>query len=91
MRHETGEFHQVRNPEQRPPFAHEDFRIRRSDVGPLRRNGANGSVIHTQQESLAGPVMAFADADELPAGKRMEGMRYADKMRGNRGNVCIPR
>jgi hypothetical protein len=61
-------------------LSHEDFRIRRSDVGPLQRNGANGSVVHTQQESLAGPVIAFADADELPASKRMEGMSYADKM-----------
>jgi hypothetical protein len=72
-------------------LSHEDFRIRRGNVGPLRRNGANRSVIHAQQESLAGPVMAFADADELLASEWMEGMGYADKMRGNRGNVCIPR
>ena len=80
-RHQTGEFHQVRNSEQRPPLSHEDFGIRRSHVGPLRRNRANGSVVHAQQESLAGPVMAFADADKLPAAKGMERMNYADKMR----------
>jgi len=80
-RHKTGEFHQVRNSEQRPPLTHEDFRIRRSDVGPLRRNGANGSVVHTQQEALARPVIAFADTDELLASEWMEGMSYADKMR----------
>jgi len=62
-------------------LSHEDFRIRRSDVGPLLRNGANGFAIHTQQEPLAGPVMAFADADELLASERMEGMSYPDKMR----------
>src|ERR1700722_7010085 len=88
-RHQTGEFHQVRNSEQRPPLSHEDFEIRRSHVGPLRRNRANGSVVHTQQKSLAGPVMAFADADKLPPAKGMERMNYADKMRGTGGNVCI--
>ena len=89
MRHKTGEFHQVRNSEQRPPLAHEDFRIRRSEVGPLQRNGANGCVVHTQQESLAGPVIAFADADKLPAAEGMEGVGYADKVRRSGGNVCI--
>jgi len=88
-RHKPGEFDQVRNSEQRPPLSHEDFRIRRCNVGPLRRNGANGSLVHAQQESLAGPVVAFADADELPASERMEGMSYADKMRRRGGNVCI--
>jgi hypothetical protein len=57
----------------------------------LRRNGANGPIVHTQQESLAGPVIAFADADELLASERMEWMSYADKMCRNAGNVCIPR
>ena len=80
-RHQTGEFHQVRNSEQRPPLSHQDFGIRRSHVGPLWRNRANGSVVHTQQKSLAGPVMAFADADKLPAAEGVEGMNYADKMR----------
>jgi hypothetical protein len=78
--HKTGQFHQVRDSEQRPPLPHEDFRIRRGDVGPLRRNGANRAVVHTQQESLAGPVTAFADADEPLASERMEGVSYADKM-----------
>jgi hypothetical protein len=90
-RYKTGEFHQIRNTEQRPPLPHEDLRIRRSKVGPLRRNGANGSVVHTQQKSPAGPVTAFADADELLASERMEGMSYADKMRRSGGDVCIPR
>jgi hypothetical protein len=35
--------------------------------------------------------MAFADADELLASERMEGMRYADKLRRSGGNVYIPR
>ncbi len=90
-RHKPGELHQVRNPEQRPPLSHKDFRIRCSDVGPLRRNGADGSVVHTQQEPLAGPIIAFANADELLISERMEGMSYADKMRRNDGSVCIRR
>jgi hypothetical protein len=48
VRHKTGEFHQIRNSEQRSPLSQKDFRIRRSDIGPLRRNGANRSVVHTQ-------------------------------------------
>jgi hypothetical protein len=62
-----------------------------SAVAVLRRNGANGSVVHTQQESLAEPVIAFADADKLPAAEGMEGMGYADKVRRSAGNVCISR
>jgi hypothetical protein len=62
-------------------LTYEDFRIRGSAVGPLRRNGANGSIVRTQQEALARPVIALADADELLASEWMEGMGYADKMR----------
>jgi hypothetical protein len=89
--HKTGECHQVRNSEQRPALSDEDFRIRRSNVGPLRRNGANGSVVHTQQEALAGPVTTFSDANELLASERMKGMSDADKMRRSGGDVCILR
>jgi hypothetical protein len=88
-RHKTGEFHQVRNPEQRAPLSYENFRIGRGDVGPLRRNGANCPVVDAQQETLAGPVIAFADADKLPAAEGMEGMSYADKVRRSGESVCI--
>jgi hypothetical protein len=88
-RHKAGEFHQVRNSEQRSPLSQKDFRIRRCDIGPLRWNGANGSVVHTQQESPAGPVTAFADADKLSALEGMEGMSDADKVRRSGGNLCI--
>lgn len=70
---------------------HDNFEVRGHNVSPLRRNRANPSVVDAQQESLAGPVVAFADADELPAGKRMEGMGYADKLRRSGGKVCILR
>jgi len=82
--------HQVHNPEERPSLSHDDFGVRRGNVGSLRRNRANRSVIDAQQESLAGPVMTFADADEPLAAERMEGMGYADKLRRSDRNVCIP-
>ena len=69
---------------------HDDFRIRRGNVGPFRRNGANGFIVDTQQETLAGPVIALADADELPVAERMERMGYADKLRRSGGKACIP-
>jgi hypothetical protein len=34
--------------------------------------------------------MAFADADELPVGERMEGVGHADKLRGSDGMACFP-
>jgi len=69
---------------------HDDFGIRRDQVGPLRWNGANGPIVDAQQQPLAGSVIAFADAGELTAGERMEGMGYADKLRRSGGKACIP-
>jgi hypothetical protein len=91
VRHKTGEFNQVRDPEWRAPLPHDNFGIRGNHVGPLRWNRANGAVVDAQQNSLAGPVIALADADELPAAEWVEGMGYADKLRRSGGNVCIPR
>lgn len=91
MRHKTGKTYEVDNPKKRPALPHDDFRIRAHSVGPLRRNRANRAVIDAQQEPLAGPVIAFADADKLPTGERMEGMGYADKLRRSGGKVCILR
>src|SRR6267143_2563219 len=50
----------------------------------------NGPIIDTQQQPLAGAVIAFANAGELTAGERMEGMGYADKLRRSGGKACIP-
>lgn len=58
-----------------------------ANVGPLRRNRANRAVVNSQQQPLALPVIAFANADELPTGERMKGMGHADKLRGSDGNV----
>jgi len=80
-RHEPGEIKQVRDPKQRPSLPHNDFSIRGDHVGPLRRNRADRAIIDTQQNPLARPVTALADADKLPTAEWMEGMGYADKPR----------
>ena len=85
----TGQPHKVDNPKKRPPLPYDDFRIRGRCVGPLRRNRADRAVIDAQEEPLAGPVMAFTHADELPAGERMEGVGHADKLRRSAGKVCF--
>ena len=85
----TGEPHEIHDSEKRPALPDEDLRIRGGNVGPLRRNRANRAVIDTQQKPLARPVMAFADADELPAGEWMKGVSHADKLRRGDGKVCF--
>jgi hypothetical protein len=89
-RHQTGKLQQVQDAKKCASLPHNDVRIRSDGVGPLRWNGANGPIIGTQQQPLAGAVIAFADAGELTAGERMEGMGYADKLRRSGGNACIP-
>ena len=88
---ETGQPHKVDNPKKRPPLPNDDFGIQGRSVGPLRRNRANRVVVDAQQEPLAGPVIAFADADKLPVGEWMEGVRHADKLRRSDGMVCFRR
>jgi len=79
-RHKIGKLHQVHNPEERAPLPHDDFRIRCSQVGPRWRDRAKRPVVDAQQETLAGSVIALANADKLPAAVWMEGMDYADKL-----------
>ena len=88
---ETGKPQEIHKSEKRPPMSDEDLKIRGYNVGPLRRNRANRAVVDAQQEPLARPVMAFADADELPPGERMKGVNHADKLRRSDGNVCFLR
>jgi hypothetical protein len=70
---------------------HDNLRIGSGNVGPLRRNGANRAVVDAQQEPLAVPVIALANAGERSAGERMEGMNYADKLRRSDGKARVPR
>jgi hypothetical protein len=88
--HEASKFHQVHYREQRTFLPHGDLRIRLAHIGPLRGNGADALVVDAQQETLAGAVIALANADELPATEWMEGMSYADKLRRGSDKVCIP-
>jgi hypothetical protein len=88
--HEASKLHQVRYREQRSFLPHGDFRIRLAHIGPLRGNGAEALVVDAQQETLAGAVIALANADELPATEWMEGMSYADKLRRGINKACIP-
>jgi len=90
-RNKLGEFHQVHEPQKRSPLPHDNLRIDSGDVGPLRRNGANRVVVDAQQEPLAIPVIAFANADELSVGERMERVNYAHKLRRSDGKVRVPR
>ena len=83
--------HQVHDPKECASLPHNDFRIRGGRVGPLRWNRANGLVVDTQQQTLAGPVIPLSDADELPAAEWVERMRYPHKLRRNDGKACIPR
>ena len=86
----TGQPHEVDNPKKRPAAPHDDLGIRDRNVGPLWGNRANRAVVDAQQEALAGPVMALADADELPVGERMERVGHADKLCRSDGMVCFP-
>jgi hypothetical protein len=88
--HEASKFHQVRYREQRTFLPHGDLRIRLAHIGPLRGNGAEALVVDAQQETLAGAVIALANADELPPTEWMEGMSYADKLRRGSNKACIP-
>jgi hypothetical protein len=85
----TGKPHEVHDSKKRPPLPDHHFGIRGNKVGPLRRNRANRAVVDAQQKALAGPVIAFADTDELPPGERMEGMGYTHKLRRSDSQACI--
>jgi hypothetical protein len=86
---QLGELHQVGDSEDRSALPEGDRGIRHDDVRPLRRDGADSPGIDLQQEPLAVPVIPFADAGELPPAEWVERMRYAYKMRGSCGSVCI--
>jgi hypothetical protein len=88
--YQSSEFHQVGDKEQRTPRTHDDLRIRRNEVRPLRWNGANSLGINLQQQPLAVPVVPRADAGELLPAERVERMRHAHKTRRNGGSICIP-
>lgn len=80
-RHQFGEPQQISDPEKRTTLPDHDLRIRRNNVGPLPRHRADAIVVGAQQEPRPVPVVAFTDADELPATERVERVRHAHKAR----------
>jgi IS66 Orf2 like protein len=94
--HEASKLHQVRYREQRSFLPHGDFRIRLAHIGPLRGNGAEALVVDAQQETLAGAVIALANADELPATEWMErdelcGQAASRYQQGLHSELCYKR
>src|ERR1700722_9954017 len=87
--HQLCEFQQVSNAEKRAASAHGDFRIRRNEIGPLRRDRANGYIIDTEQKALSIAAVPLAYARELPATERMKRMRYPYKTRDCDRITCI--
>jgi hypothetical protein len=65
-------------------------RIQCHDIRPLWRHGADGLLIHLEQQSFAGAIRSLAYADELLPMEGMEGVRDPHKTRRSEGNVCIP-
>lgn len=89
-RHEASQFDEVAQAQERAPLADHDLGIRSDYVRPLRWYGANGRLIYLQQQPLAVPIEAFADASELLPAERVERVGDADKVRRSGGNGCIP-
>lgn len=87
-RHQVGKLQEIGYPEHRAALADDDFWIGRNDVGPLARHRANVILVDAQQESRSIPIVALADADELPAGERVERVGYAHKARARVRRAC---
>ncbi len=87
--HQASQFCQVRDPEQGAALPHDDLRIGRHDISPLRRNRAYCAVIEAQQQALAGRVASLADTDSGPADERMKRVGYDNMMLASEGNDCI--
>jgi len=87
--HQPSEFHQVRQPEQCSPLAHDDLRIRGNKVRPLRGDRANDLIINLQQKPSAVAVIPLAHPGELLSTQRMKRMSYPHKARRCERSVCI--
>lgn len=88
MCYKKGELDQVAEAAQSTPVAHGNFKIRRHDVGPLRRNSADSAVVEAQQQPPTGPVGSHADTDGMLTGARMERMCDGDKLLRSKRNAC---
>jgi len=87
--HQVDELQEVCEAEDRPPFAYDDLRIRRDNVRPLPRHGADTIAIDAEQEPRAVSVVPLADADELSSTEGVERVRHTHKARPCAGRACI--
>jgi hypothetical protein len=86
---QSSELHKVRNAEERALLAHDHLRIRGNEVGPLRRNGADGLPIDPQQNASSVAGIALAYANEILSTQGVKRMRDAYKARRWNRNICI--
>ena len=86
--HKKGELEQVAEAAQRTPVPHDNFKIRRHDVGLLRRNSEDSAVVEAQQQPPTSPVGSHADTDGMLSGKRMEWMGNGDKLLRSKRSAC---
>jgi len=82
------QFQQISHPEERTMPAKDDLRVRSNDIGPLRRNRANGGLIDSQQETSPVAVVSLAQTGEFLAAERMERMRNPHKTHRCVGSTC---
>jgi hypothetical protein len=87
--HQASQLCQVRDPEQGAALSHDDLRIGRHDISPLRRNRAYCAVVEAKQQTPGGRVASLADTDSGSADERMEGVGYGNMMLASDGNACI--
>jgi len=83
-----GELEQVAEAAQSTPVPHDNFKIGRHDVGPLRRNRADSAVVEAQQQPPTSPVGSHADTGGLLPGARMERMGDGDKLLRSKRSAC---
>ncbi len=79
--YQSSEFHQVRDPEERPLLAHDDLRILGKKVRPLWGNRANGLIINLQQKTPAIAAIPIAHPVELLSAQGMKRMSHPHKVR----------
>jgi hypothetical protein len=73
--HQIDQLHQVSDPQNRSPIAHDDFRIRACKISPLRGNRPNSGIVSLQQKAFAMTAVSPADTSQLPCEQRMKRMR----------------
>ncbi len=88
-RDQTGELQQIADAEVRARPAEDYLDIWRSEVGPLRGNGAERRGIDLEQESPAVAVEPLAHTNEHPTCERMEWVGDADKTCRRAGDPCF--